>query len=248
LNGWTYFGFALFVAIWFVVAKSDLVGPLFLASPDVVFIKLVELFTHYDFLTDVLFTLYRTMAGFAISVVIGIPLGLVLGHSKVIYNMFEPLVDFFRSVPVTALFPLFLLLFTGGDQSKIAVVVFGSGLLIIVNVMYGVRHSSKTRLLLARSFGASQFTVLRKVEFFECLPYLFAGLRLAISISLAVVIITEMFLGFSDYGLGLRIYNAYEVRNVSEMYAAVVISGIIGYLLNIVIKKLEARILHWIGR
>ncbi|HYD92755.1 MAG TPA: ABC transporter permease subunit, partial [Flavobacterium sp.] len=171
-----------------------------------------------------------------------------LGHSKTIYNIFEPLVDFVRSIPVIALFPLFLLFFSIGDPSKIAMVAFTSGLVITLNTMYGVHHSNKTRSLLAKTLGASQFMIIRKVEFFEALPYIFTGFRLAISFSLVVVIFTEMLLAFTDYGLGLRIYDAYQVRNVSEMYALIVLSGLVGYIFNVGMKTMEKRVVHWTGK
>jgi ABC-type nitrate/sulfonate/bicarbonate transport system permease component len=213
-----------------------------------VFAAFGQLVASQSGLLDLAFTLYRTMAGFAISVMIGLPAGLVLGHSKLLYNALEPIVDFVRSVPVTALFPLFLLFFAGGDFSKIAVAAFGGSLLIIINVMYGVRHSGKSRKLVAQTLGANEYLILRKVEFFESLPYLFGSLRLVISLVLVIVIVTEMLLGFSDYGLGLRIYDAYQVRHLAEMYASILLSGIVGYALNIGVKVAEKRVIHWTGK
>jgi NitT/TauT family transport system permease protein len=245
---WSFIGPVALLIIWFSVAHSGLINPLFIETPESVFMKMAELIIQPDFLIDLASTLYRTLVGFTIAVSIGLPIGLLLGHSRTLYKSLEPLVDFLRSVPVTALFPLFLLFFTGGESSKIAIVVFGGSLIVIVNVMYGVRHSGKTRRLLAKTLGASQFTILKKVEFFESLPYLFSSLRMVISISLVIVIITEMFLGFSDFGLGLRIYNNYQIRDVAEMYAATIITGILGYLLNIGIKATEKRALFWTGK
>ena len=241
-------GFVFFVIAWFAVAHSGLINPLFIEPPEAVAVKLGEIIADGSFVTDLGVTVYRTLAGFALAAIIGVPLGIALGHSKTIYRMFEPFVDFVRSIPASALFPLFLLFFTIGDLSKIAVVIYGSGLLITINTMYGVFNSNKTRALLARTFGADDITVLKKVEFYESLPYVFAGFRIAISISLILVIITEMFLGFTSAGLGMQIYDNYQVRQVADMYSYIIITGILGYVLNLGMKRIEKSIVHWAGK
>ena len=248
MNYKTILGFAVFVGIWYVISNIGIIDPLFIESPEKTFVKLIELFATGNLVPDIAYTLGRVFLGFFISMGIGIPVGLALGYSRTLYDIFQPLVDFFRSVPATALFPLFLLFFGISDFSKVAIVIFGSSLLIIINSMYGVHHANKTRILLAKTFGAKRKDIFEKVVFYEALPSIFVGLRLAISLSLVLVVVSEMILSGTNTGLGLRIFNAHLVYNIAEMYSAIIVTGIIGYILNILILRLERKLVHYAGK
>src|SRR5260370_10359433 len=100
----------------------------------------------------------------------GIRVGILLGASEKVYRSVEFVVDFFRSTPASAMFPLFLVLFGVGDKTKISVAAFGAALVILFNVAYGVMHARKTRLLAAKVMGASRIRVLTAVLLLESLP------------------------------------------------------------------------------
>ncbi len=144
-------------------------------------------------------TLVRVAYSIVIAIVAGVPVGIVLGAKAAIYRSVEFIVDFFRSTPATALFPLFLLLFGLGDLAKIAVAAFAAWLVIVFNVAYGVMNARQTRILAARSMGASSLRIFRDVIFFETLPQTFVGLRTAVSLALVVIIVAEMFIGATDW-------------------------------------------------
>jgi len=237
----------LIIIVWYFVSFFNLINTLFLPSPDVVFIKLGKLLISGKIIPDILATLVRMFAGYFIATLIGIPIGLLMGYYKKVYNSLEFVVDFFRSVPATALFPLFLLFFGIGNEAKIAVVVFAASLIIIVNTMYGVRHGKQLRIIAAKTMKADKFDMFRKVIFPEALPEIFAGLRIAVSLSLVLVIVTEMFVG-TMVGLGHIIIDAQLVYKIPEMYAAIILVGIIGYVINVAVRKLEERIVHWKGK
>lgn len=239
-------GFAIFFAIWSLISHLGIINSLFIASPESSVEKLVTMLVSGNLLPDISITLGRMFLGLAIGAAIGIPSGILFGASKKLYDLCFPLIDAIRSVPATALFVLFILAF-GIEFGKVAVVVFGTSLLIVVNAMYGVQHSSKTRIALAKTFGASQTVIFRKIIFFEALPHIFVGLRLAISLSLVLVIVTEMFLG-TTLGLGVRIFNAGELYNTSEMYGEIILTGVIGYSLNKATSYFEKRFVHWAGK
>jgi NitT/TauT family transport system permease protein len=240
-------GIVIAFGFWYFISQTGLINPLFVESPEKVFVTLFNLFVSGDILDDLFATLYRMWLGFIIAASIGIPLGIIMGYSKIIYSLFEPLVDFLRSIPATSLFPLFMLFFGIGDSSKLAVVVFGIGLLILINSMYGVHHTSKARTSFAQSLGASRMLLLRKVVFYEALPHTFVGLRQAISISLILVIVTEMFIG-TNAGLGQLIVNSQLSYKIADMYAVIILTGAIGYLTNVGFVKFEKKIIHWAGK
>jgi NitT/TauT family transport system permease protein len=235
------------LAIWTVLYFSGLVNKLLLPTPVEVFLKLVELFRTGDIFPDIAATLHRTIAAFLIGAFIGISVGLFMGYYKRVYSALEFIVDFFRSIPATALFPLFLLFLGIGDEAKIAAVVFATSFIVIVNTMYGVIHRSQVRTQFAKTLKIEGFNLFKKVILPDAAPHIFAGLRVAISISLIVVIVTEMFIG-TTFGLGRRIIDSQLVYNIPEMYAAIILTGIIGYLINWFVLYFERKKIHWSGK
>lgn len=240
-------GPVIIVAIWFAITSFDLVSPLFISSPIEVIKQLTYLFVNDKLLVDVHYTLYRVLVGFIIAIIVGTPIGLVMGYSKRVYHSLEFVVEFFRSIPVTALFPLFLIVFGIGDEAKIAVTVWGAGLIIIINSMYGVHLGRELRIRAAKTMKVSGFQLFSKVIFPEALPQIMSGYRVALSISLVIVVVTEMFIG-TNYGLGHRIIDAQLVYKIPDMYGAILLTGALGYLLNKILILIEKKVVHWKGK
>lgn len=233
--------------IWWIVAQMKLINPLLLPGPLETLTSLWSSLWQGDMLRDLALTLYRTLYAFGIAAILGIPVGIILGASERIYRSFEFLIDFFRSTPATAMFPLFLVIFGIGDFSKIAVAAFASWLIVLFNVAYGVMNARKTRILAARVMGAPRWRLFLDVIFFETLPQTFIGLRTAVSLTLVVIIVAEMFIG-STYGMGQRIIDAQQVFDLTQMYASIIATGIMGYTLNQLFLGLEAKFVHWKGK
>jgi len=237
----------LIIFFWFIVTTFEMISPLFLPTPQDVFFKMIDLFSQGDIYLDIFYTLYRTFFGFIIACLIGIPIGLLMGYSDKIYSSLEFIVEFFRSIPATALFPLFLLFFGIGDQSKIAITVWAASWVLIINSMYGVHLGKTLRIKAAKTMRVKGFKLFQKIIFPEALPQIFNGMRVAISLSLIIVIVTEMFIG-TNFGLGYRIVNAQLVYRISEMYAVILITGILGFAINKGFISAEKRIVHWKGK
>jgi len=237
----------ILLCLWQVISSLKLISPLFVASPYDVFAHLVNSLADGSMVGDIVSTLYRVLVGFGFAVVIGVPLGLLMGYSSKIYNALEFTVEFFRGIPTTALFPLFLLVFGIGDQAKFAVTAWGAGLVILINSMYGVHLGKELRVRVAKTMKVKGFELFRKVIFPEALPQIFSGFRVAISLSLIIVIVTEMFIGTTS-GLGKRIIDAQLVYQTADMYAAIFMTGAIGFLLNKIMMLVENNIVHWKGK
>ena len=235
------------VLLWWAAYAAKWVSPKLLPDPFSTLWALVTGFVTGTMWGDFEGTALRTLYAFAIACVGGIPIGIVLGANQVVYRSIEFLIDFFRSTPATAMFPLFLLIFGIGEFSKIAVAAFAAWLVIIFNVAYGVMNSRQTRLLAARVMGASGLQVLRHVMFFESLPQTFVGLRVGVSIALVVIIVAEMFIGSSN-GLGRRIIDSQQVFDLQQMYASILAAGILGYGLNLLFLGIEKRFVKWAGK
>ncbi len=236
----------VFFLLWFIVSKLSLVKPIFLPPLADVFVSLGGLLFSIVGLLDILFTLKRAIIAFIIGASIAIPLGITLGSFKGVYESLEWFIDFFRSVPVTAMFPLFLIFFGFGDSSKIAMAAWASGFIILVNTIHGVWNAKKDRRIMALTKRATPFQILTKITLPETFPFIFAGMRIGISWNLIVVIVAEMFIGTS-YGLGHRIYDASVMFDTPAVIAGIAIVGLIGFFTNRLIVMLERRIVHWSG-
>ena len=241
-------GIVAIIVIWLVVDFSHIFRPLFWPS---FFSVLKSIFDSFiisgDGWVQVGPTLYRTLFGFVLAGIFAVPLGIMIGASRVVYSATEMVIDFFRSLPVIAIFPLFLLVFGLGDTAKIALAVFFSFWVILVNSIYGVWHSSALRKTVGKVFGANKFQLLKEIIFPDALPHVFVGLRIALSFSLLVVVASEMFIG-TNYGIGQKIFNSYMTFRTPDLYAYIIIAGMLGYALNKIFYIFERRVVHWSGK
>ena len=235
------------ILVWYVGYWTRIVDPVLLPSPDAAFKALWEGMTGGRLLFDFRQTVIRTFTAIAVASVIAIPLGIVLGSSERLYRSVEFVIDFFRSTPASAMFPLFLVIFGVGNATKIYVAAFGAALVILFNVAYGVMNARKTRILAARVMGASRWQVMKDVVLMESLPQTFVGLRNGVSLALVIVVVAEMFIGSVD-GLGFRVFEAQQLFNMPEMYAAIFAAGALGYGLNILFLLVEKSFVHWSGK
>jgi NitT/TauT family transport system permease protein len=235
------------IIVWYIVTQFNAISPIFLPAPQEVVMSFWKSTFHGSLFSDIGHTLYRAFLGFFIAALIGVPLGLLMGYSKRIYNSLEFLIEFFRSIPATALFPLFILLFGIGDSAKIGISAWTAGLVIILNSMYGVHTSKELRLRAAHVMKVRGFYLFRRVIFPEALPQIFTGFRVALSLTLVVVIVTEMFIG-TNQGLGHSIIDTQLTYRIDEMYMTILVTGIIGFSLNKLLQWAEQRIIHWRGK
>jgi NitT/TauT family transport system permease protein len=235
------------VAVWSLVTWRQWVDPVLLPSPIATAKALWKGMDGGALGFDFVKTVYRTAAATAIAAVIAIPLGIVLGASEKVYRSLEFVIDFFRSTPASAMFPLFLILFGVGDETKISVAAFGAVLVIVFNVAYGVMNARKTRLLAAKVMGASRLRVLVDVMLLESLPQTFVGLRNGVSLALVIIVVAEMFIGSQD-GLGHSVFEAQQLFEMPRMYAAIFAAGVLGYGLNLLFLLIERRFVHWSGK
>jgi NitT/TauT family transport system permease protein len=235
------------VVLWYVAVWYQVVDPVLLPSPTDTFKALYSGLAGgrlgFDFVKTVERTVYATL----IAAAIAIPLGIFLGASERLYRSVEFVVDFFRSTPASAMFPLFLVLFGVGNETKISVAAFGAMLVILFNVAYGVMNARKTRLLAAKVMGASRLQVLSGVMLLESMPQTFVGLRNGVSLALVIVVVAEMFIGSTD-GLGHRVFEAQQLFNMPDMYAAIFAAGALGYGLNLLFLLIERYFVHWSGK
>jgi ABC-type nitrate/sulfonate/bicarbonate transport system permease component len=197
-------------------------------------------------LSDIALTLGRVVGALAIACALGIPLGLLLGYRQRMYRAIEGPLHALRSVPASALFPLFLIIVGVGEGSIMALAAYPSLLVILVNAVSGASLANKRRLYQARLLGLSTFETITDVLFYEALPNIFDGIRTAVSYALMLVVAVEMFIGLGERGLGRAIYEYQATYRIPETYGAIIIAGAIGILLNEIVTRVQSRMLHWL--
>ena len=248
-NKQSYFLFSpiIIVIIWFVVSYFKIIGEFFLPSPISVLGVFMKMNFNNNFVSDIYFTCTRTVIGFSIACIFGIPLGLIMGYSKTIDNIFGFSIHFFRNIPVTAFFPLFIIFFGIGEMSKYAVSFWASFLILVINTISGVHSGKKIRLSAAKLLRVNKWMIFKNIILFEAFPQIFIGMRVAFSMAFIVVIVTEMSIG-TDLGLGRRIIDAQLMYKTDELYASIIVSGILGFVINQSFLYFEKKLFFWQGK
>ncbi|GGV08129.1 nitrate ABC transporter permease [Actinomadura cremea] len=189
-------------------------------------------------------SLARMALGLFLSVVIGVVLGMWLGRSERVLAYLEPLLQFARVIPPPTMVPVFIVLFELGTQMQVASIIFGAVWPVLLNTADGARSVDKTQMATAEVFRLSAFQRIRFLIVPSALPKIFAGLRLALSLSLILMIFSELLPGTSD-GLGFELTNAQSMSDLPTIWSVIVLLGILGYLFNTILLAVERRVLGW---
>jgi len=236
--------FSIIILAWQVVSYLQVINPMFLPSPYETLKEGFELIRNKTIILDLLHSMKRAVNGVAIAIVVGIPIGLIIGYYDNVYKYLDFLFDFLRSVPPIITFPLALLIFGVGEASRVAVIVFGCTTIMILNTSVGVHNSSKMRVNVAKIMGARPYQIFFRVIIFDAMPQIFAGIRVVFSLGIIIGIVTEMVVG-TTYGLGSRAVYAQISYNTAELYVTIILIGMVGMCLNKSISFIENRLVHW---
>lgn len=241
---WVLVGPAVVLVAWQAAHSLGVFDPTLLPGPSTTLVAFVRQFTSGAIFPDLLATILRTAAGYFLASLIGIAVGLLMGASRPVYESTVTVVDFFRSIPVTSLYPVFVLTLGVSHTSKIGMVFFASLFIVALHSAYGVHRANPIRRQMAQLYGASRWQIFRLVVFPEALPQTMIGLRIALSYSLIVAVVCEMFMG-SERGLGQRIIETYTTYAIPDMYAIILVTGILGFGLNRAFEGMEGRVVGW---
>jgi ABC-type nitrate/sulfonate/bicarbonate transport system permease component len=188
-------------------------------------------------------SMFRLMAGWLAAVALGILLGTLIGRSANLRDYIDPIVQFMRAIPPPALLPLFIVLFGIGDQMKIAMILFGVIWPILLNTVDGVRSVDALHLDTARVFGLNRRDTLLRVVLPSAGPKIFAGLRISLSIAVILMVISEMVATLN--GVGFTLVQAQRNFRYLDVWAGMLLLGIIGYVLSTGLNLVERRVLRW---
>jgi ABC-type nitrate/sulfonate/bicarbonate transport system permease component len=188
-------------------------------------------------------SLQRLTGGWLAAVVAGIGLGVLIGRARRLADYVDPIVHFVRSIPPPALLPFFVLLLGTGDLMKIVFIAAAVVFPILLNTIDGVRSVDDVQLATGEVYGIETRRRLTHIVLPAAMPKIFAGLRVSLAVALILMVISEM--SFSTNGLGFFILRAQFGFRLVDMWAGIVVLGVIGYLLNAIMLKVEGRVLAW---
>ncbi len=231
------------LALWQLVVGIGLLNEDHVPSMSSTVAELAELLGDGDFWSAVGSTLQGWALGLGIAAVLAIPLGIVIGSSATAYRSVRFVVEFLRPIPSVALVPLAVLIYGVGLESKVFLAAFASFWPLFVQTLYGVQDVDPVTTDTARSFGLGRFERLYRVTLPSAVPYIATGLRISSAVALILAVTAEIVIGSA--GLGREINVARSSGAVEVMYALIITTGLLGWLLNIATTRAERRVLHW---
>ena len=236
--------------LWWGLSRSGWIKPGYLPSPEelgLTFLDLVQngyqgkpLYEHIGI------SLFRSVSGFLLGVVVGIPLGLLTGYSKHAGAIVSPIMTFIRPIPPIAFIPMSVLYFGLGEVGKIVLIFFVSFTYVQANAHAGAANFPIAYQRAAQSLGLSRLQTFTRIIMAGALPQIFTGLKVALALSWAVVVAAEL-VG-AQSGLGFMISDAALLFRIPVVFIGIALIGAIGLTLNHVLNVAEARIVHWRGR
>jgi ABC-type nitrate/sulfonate/bicarbonate transport system permease component len=189
----------------------------------------------------------RTLRGWALglglAVALAVPIGMVIGASRLAYRLTRIVIEFCRPVPSVALIPLAVLVYGTGLQMKIFLITFATFWPLLIQTVYGVQDVDPVARDTARSYGLGRFARFRRVVLPSAAPFIATGLRIASSIALILAVTAELVVGAP--GLGRAIAVAEAGGAISRMYALIIVTGLLGTALNWAFQAMERRLLRW---
>jgi ABC-type nitrate/sulfonate/bicarbonate transport system permease component len=231
------------LAGWQLGSKFEIVHPVYIPRITVIFRALFEVIVSGELLDHYKVSLFRMFVGYGLSAISAIFCGLIIGHNRIVSHFTEPLIEFCRPTPVSAIIPIVILLLGIGNEMKIFIVAWASFWPILVNTIDGVRGVDRTLIDTAKTYGASSWELFKRVILPAASPYIVTGMRVSIAISLIVTVIAEMLAGNS--GIGFFVLDAERTFRIPEMYAGVFSMAVVGYLVNRLFVLVESIVMGW---
>ncbi|MGH7154750.1 MAG: ABC transporter permease [Acetobacteraceae bacterium] len=229
------------VVLWQVLVAVLHVEPLILPEPTAIVHALVA--SPGWFLQESAYTLLTTLIGFAIAVVVGVLLAVLIVEVRVLESTVFALISALNSVPKVAIAPLFVIWLGVGSAPKIAIAFLIAFFAIVIDTVLGLKSVPPDMLDLARTFHGKRADILWRIRLPCALPSMFAGMKVGVSLALVGAIVGEFVA--TDHGLGYIILTAQGTFDTPQIFAAIILLAVFGMLLFWAIGALERRLLPW---
>ncbi|MFF5565569.1 ABC transporter permease [Streptomyces sp. NPDC012623] len=229
------------VLVWAAVAAPGLVENL--PTPLAVARRAGDMLADGTLATDTLASLRRVFLGYALGVIVAVPVGFLMGWYPVVRAVVEPYVQFFRTVPPLALIPLTVVLLGIGEVPKVAVICLASFMACVVASFQGVVDVDRTLINAARVLGAPDRVIFAKVVIPASTPFILVGMRIGLGASWATVVAAEL-IGAQE-GLGYRMQKASTWFEMDTIFVSLITIGVLGLLMDRLLLLAERRLTGW---
>ena len=238
----------LFFALWWGVSLLNahvlkVFNPVLHPAPDEVLRAGIKMAVSGELLKHITASLSRVLWGFGIAAALGIVVGTALARSRVLEHLVEPTLEMLRPIPPLAFLPMMVLWFGIGEASKVAFIAYAAFFPVFTTTIEGIKYVDPVLIRAASSLGASERQIFWHVVLPAATPNIITGLRLAFGLSFFVIVAAEFIA--ADSGLGYLINDARTFFLVSNMLLGAAVIGIIGVAANLLLRKLEGRLLRW---
>lgn len=240
---WKLIAVACALAIWEILVRTETLPPSAFSNLGDIFMAGVDLFASGKALPAIGMTLTGWAIGLGIATVLAVPTGILVGRSMIARQATIGIAEFLRPVPSIALLPVAVLLLGIEMETKVFLVVFSAFWPIWFQCMYGVRGIDPVVLDTGRSYQIPRVAQFFRVIVPYSAPYIATGMRIASAVALVLAVVAELIVGMD--GIGAEAALAKTAGNLPAMYALIIMTGIIGWLLNIVFMTVERRLMSW---
>jgi NitT/TauT family transport system permease protein len=237
---------ALIVALWYAVAYSGLVNPALVPTPHAVAAKFWELVTHDRLPRDIWMSTQRVFIGVALGILLAVPVGFVLGWYREVRRFIDPLINFFRALPPIALIPLVIVYFGIGEMAKVAILFYASFFAGVIVMYEGIAQISPLFVRVAKTLGATDAEIFRKVIVPLTVPHLLTALRVALGVTWATLVASELIA--AQQGLGALIQNASSFFQLDVIYVGIISIGFIALAMDLALRAATRRLVAWQDR
>jgi ABC-type nitrate/sulfonate/bicarbonate transport system permease component len=237
-----------FFVLWYAMSLINahvwrMFNPILLPPPHDVLVAAINLTLSGELPRDIAASLGRVVLGFLVAAVLGVGLGTLIGRSRTIEKLLEPVLELMRPIPPLAFLPVFVLWFGIGESSKVAFITYSAFFPIFTTTNEGIKFVDILLIRAAQTLGASEREIFRLVVLPAALPSIITGLRVGFAQCLFVIVAAEFIA--ADSGLGFLINDSRSFFLMSNMLVGAAVIGLIGFVFNSLLRRLEARLLRW---
>jgi NitT/TauT family transport system permease protein len=228
---------------WEWASHQAFVNPVFVPSPERVWDAARAFLSDDAIWVDLKISFLRVTAGFALSAVIAIPIGLLIGAFRMGEGLVQPLTEFIRYIPVPALIPLMMVLFGIGEAPKVMLIFAGTYFQMVLMVADEVRRVPYELIQVSYTLGASRSEIVAKVLWPAALPGVFDALRLCNGWAWTYLVVAELVA--ANEGLGYRILKFSRFLQTPKIFVYLILLGVIGLALDLVFRLIHRRVFAW---
>lgn len=220
------------LVVWQLLANHF--GPALVASPKDTWTATVDMAKDGSLWDAVKASSYRILLGWVLGLVVGVPLGLLMGRIRLVRELFEPYIEFFRFIPPIAFVTLSVIWFGLGETSKIVLIFYTAVFIVTINTLAGALSTDENKLRAAASLGANRFQILHSVVLPSTIPYIVTGARLAMGNSFLTIVSAEIVA--AESGLGALIWTSRNYGRIDWTFVGIIALGILGFLFDRVLR------------